>query len=242
MSGSGETLVFDIETNGLLNTVSMIHCIVTQEVSTGEVKLYYGEREIYNGLLSLYHADCIIGHNIISYDIPAIRKFYPKWNYKSLYDTFILSCLFDPDRRNHTIESYSGGQKVANSDWSCLTYNMIDRCVLDVMINTRIWMAFKERTLSEMWAPAISLEQEVAGNHSRQVAAGVDFDGVRARRTIECLDAELGALIELIEDRMTPRCVEGGAYKRIFKKDGTLLQYVTNYFEGDAISIREDKL
>lgn len=229
-------LVFDIESNGLLEEGTEIFCIVTQDVDTLEVKQYYeSEKEIYQGLLELYNADCIIGHNIISFDIPFIQKFYPKWRCKDKIDTFICSSIFDPERKAHSLESYLGGLKVFIDDWSCLTYEVLDRCTIDVIGNTRLYHTFKDRIESKMWKEAIKLEQQVAENHVKQVRAGVDVDIPLVHSTIECLDAELEALRELIEDQMAYRCMPGGQYKKVFKKDGDLQHYVKGYFK-EAIS------
>lgn len=229
------TLVFDVEANGFLDATKM-HCIVTQDVDTMEIKTYYeSEDEIYKGLLALYNADCIIGHNIISFDIQLIKKFYPKWTCKSRIDTFILSSIFSPERFSHSIESYSSGRKVHIQDWSCLTYEILDRCVIDVIVNTEIYHSFVDRISMDMWKNAIELEQEVAENHTKQLKAGVDVDMERLMGTLGCLDAELEALRSLIEKDVPYRCLPGTQYKKLFKKDGELLPYVYKYFEEDAV-------
>ena len=71
------SLIFDIETNGLLHDVSTIHCLAIHDLSTGQTIAYNdtGSSEpISRGLQRLQDADCIIGHNIIGYDVPVIRK------------------------------------------------------------------------------------------------------------------------------------------------------------------------
>ena len=69
MSGGGRW-GFDLESNGLLDTIHTIWCIVCREVDTGEVR-QFGPSEIQGALELLSAADEIIGHNIINYDIPA---------------------------------------------------------------------------------------------------------------------------------------------------------------------------
>ena len=74
------SLIFDIETNGLLHDVSTIHCLAIHDLSTDQTLAYNdtGSSEpISRGLQRLQDADRIIGHNIIGYDIPVIRKLYP---------------------------------------------------------------------------------------------------------------------------------------------------------------------
>lgn len=238
------TLVFDIETNGLLHCKKeekgdKIHCIVTQDAETLEVLQYYADdKEIYKGLLSLYNADCIVGHNILNFDIPFIQSLFPRWKYKNAYDTFLLSCLFNSNRapNAHSIEAYSGGRKVPITDWRCLTYEILDRCTIDVIVNTEIYLDFLPRIQEERWKEAIQLEQQVAINHVKQVAAGVDVDIPLLLHTVECLDAELEALGSLIEDNIKYRCIPGEQYKKVFKKDGDLQPYVKNYFDGEVAS------
>jgi len=232
------TLYFDLESDGLLSTLTKIHCIVTEDLDTGEINAYYeNPREIYHGLLALYQADRIVGHNIISYDIPAIRKLHPKWHCKSYDDTFILSCILRPLRPSHSIESYANGMKVENEDWSCLTMNMLDRCVIDTKVGASIYRGLlKEIQSTTDWDEAIKLEYQVAENHVKQVEAGVDIDIPLVHSTIECLDAELEALTQCINAHLPYRVVRAkDNYKKIFKKNGDLQSYVKNYFSPEEV-------
>ena len=230
-------LYYDLEADGLLPTLTKIHCVVTEDLDTGEINAYYEDhRDIYHGLLALYQADKIVGHNIISYDIPAIKKLYPRWKYKSYDDTFILSCLIRPLRPAHSIESYSEGLKVENEDWSCLTMNMLDRCVIDTMVGANVYRGLlKEIQATTDWDEAIKLEYEVAENHVKQVAAGVDVNVELVHKTIECLDCELDALTECIESHLPYRVVRAkDNYKKVFKKNGDLPDYVKAYFNPEV--------
>lgn len=228
------TLVFDIECNGFLNDLNTIHCIVTEDVDTGEIEAYYGgDREIRIGLDKLYLADKIVGHNIITYDIPAIKKLYPQWDYNSLDDTFLLSCILHPERQSHSIEAYSGGLKVKNKDYSCLTYNLLDRCVIDTKVCANIYRdQLKILSSTSDYNNAIKLEYQVAKNHVRQVRAGVDFDLELAYKTLECLDAELeglrGCIYNILPYRMV---VDKHQYKRFFLKNGEIDKNVRNYLQ-----------
>ena len=70
-------LVFDIETNGLLDTVDKVHCLVIKDTETGEVQSFR-PHQIEEGVavLSSALADgvTIAGHNIIDYDLPVLSK------------------------------------------------------------------------------------------------------------------------------------------------------------------------
>lgn len=236
------TLIFDLEADNFYPALTKIHCIVTEDYDTGEIEAYYeNEKQIYQGLLSLYNADKIVGHNIIGFDIPAIKKLYPRWKYKSLDDTFLLSCILNPLRLAHSIESYSNGTKVANEDWTCLTHNMLDRCVIDTHVGTKIYRDFRKVLDStDDYDDTIDLEYRTAINHLRQLDAGVDVDVPLVMSTLECLDAELEALSGCIKDRLPYRCIHDKSnYKKIFNKDGSLNHHILTYFKGEAEALND---
>lgn len=68
-------LIFDLETDGLLDALTKIHCIWIEDVETGE-RVGYGPNmiDIARAGMRLRQADRIIGHNILKFDIPAINK------------------------------------------------------------------------------------------------------------------------------------------------------------------------
>ena len=96
------TLIFDIETNGLLRDTTKIHCLVIYDteqnklISCTDNDSKYPSIEF--GLKLLMEADEIAGHNIIKFDLPAIQKLYPNFNIKGqIYDTLLVSKLAYPD-------------------------------------------------------------------------------------------------------------------------------------------------
>ena len=59
----------------------------------------------------LAQADCIIGHNIIGYDIPAIKKLYPKWKTKAtLIDTIVIAKVAYPDIKSSDYGRFRAGK------------------------------------------------------------------------------------------------------------------------------------
>ena len=94
-------LIFDLETNGLLSDVTTIHCLAIHDLDTKETYSYNdtGNQEpISRGIQRLQDAKVIIGHNIIGYDLPVIRKLYPWFDCSSVVvDTLLLSRLYHSD-------------------------------------------------------------------------------------------------------------------------------------------------
>ena len=90
-------LIFDIETDNFLDKCTKIHCIVAKDYDTGTVHTF-NPATIKLGLEFISKADVLIGHNIIDFDIRAIKKLYPKWNTGAyLYDTLIVAKYAFPD-------------------------------------------------------------------------------------------------------------------------------------------------
>lgn len=93
-------LIFDIETDGLLDTMTKIHCL---SISDGHHNITgYRPEEVEAGVKRLWEAvnngEGICGHNIINFDIPAIHKIYPWFEIprdkrKFVVDTLVLARL-----------------------------------------------------------------------------------------------------------------------------------------------------
>lgn len=114
---SGGRWVFDLESNGLLDTIHTIWCIVCRNIDTGEVR-QFGPSDITLALELLASADEIIGHNILDYDIPAIQIVYPGWTYKGkATDTLVLSRLIHGDLYNDDAERNYGPDKFPKKLW-----------------------------------------------------------------------------------------------------------------------------
>ncbi len=90
-------LVFDAETNGFLEHLTKIHCIVIYNNTTEETARYRGDT-LRAGLLRLQDAELIAGHNVLAFDIPAFQKVYPWFMPRGkVFDTHVVSRLIYPD-------------------------------------------------------------------------------------------------------------------------------------------------
>lgn len=98
------SLIFDLETDGLLYDLTRIHCLVIYDCEADQTLVYNDEgskEPIVRGISRLEEADCIVGHNIIGYDIPAIQKLYNWFKPPEVViDTLLLSRLYHADLLN----------------------------------------------------------------------------------------------------------------------------------------------
>jgi len=98
-------LIADLETDGLLDTVSRIHCLVTRDADTGEVRAYHGNEEITprngsvaDGVRAVAHAAVRAGHNWANYDELVLDKFFPGWkNGGRVLDTLVGATVVFPN-------------------------------------------------------------------------------------------------------------------------------------------------
>lgn len=111
-------LIFDIETDNYLESCTKIHCISAQDYDTGKV-YEFRPKEIKKGLQFLKDADILIGHNILDFDIRAIKKLYPKWKTDAkLFDTLIAAKFVYPDIKD---KDFRRLRKVMNKPQSMRT-------------------------------------------------------------------------------------------------------------------------
>ena len=104
-------MIFDLETNGLLNDATRIHCVSLnwedidhsesfndERYAESPKDLPMGTHSITTALGWLEVADVLVGHNIIGFDIPVIKNIY-HWFTPSgiIMDTLLLSRLYHPN-------------------------------------------------------------------------------------------------------------------------------------------------
>jgi len=141
-------LIIDIETNGLLNTldksneVSKIFCIVTKDLSTGEI-VTYTQEECYTNFKPSPNT-IFIGHNILSYDLRVLAKIL---NYRhpasKCIDTLILSQLFNPIReKGNSLAAWGerlGFPKMPSPNFEYYTEEMLEYCINDVQLTAKLY-------------------------------------------------------------------------------------------------------
>jgi len=165
-------LLFDLESTGLLRQGSTIHCIVVRDGSDGNTHVFdhKPERAVIQGVKMLEQASCLIGHNIINYDIPLIKEQYPDFDPKGeVLDTLVLSRLYYPniidrdyERRpqgmpqrlygRHSLESwgyrlkcFKGDFGKHEGDWSTYTPEMLDYCIQDTEVTLKLYALLQRR-------------------------------------------------------------------------------------------------
>ena len=216
-------LVFDIETDDLHAT--KVWCLVAQNLDSGEI-FKFPPSKLEEGYKLLTTADTLIGHNIIGFDIPIVEKFGNiNLSDKKIIDTLVLSRLFNPTREGgHSLETWGyklGYPKIEFEDYLNYTSDMLNYCVRDVQLNTRVMHELQKE--SKGFSPqSIDIEQGVAKIMKQQEQDGFAFD---MQASLSLL-AELREKMQKIEDEVhstfKPKWVDTKEVSPYIKKDGNL--------------------
>ena len=237
-------LIFDLEGDGLYEQVTRVHCIATKDIRKGTTLSWHDDPRlpragtVAEGLVYMSTASRLIGHNIIGYDFPVLKKLYG-WEYKgAVTDTLILSRLFQPDREGfHSLDAWGkrlGYPKVVVTRWDIFDAHIMLRCTDDVEINHLTLKALRAEVRGQDWGESIELEHRVAKIMSQQEINGVHFNTSMARRGV----AHLETMIEQADIILEPFAMhevkaKGSVVLRPWRMDGSYSMRARNLLGTD---------
>jgi DNA polymerase I-like protein with 3'-5' exonuclease and polymerase domains len=219
-------LIFDIETDGLLDEVTKVHCIVTQCTKTGVQFKFFGDT-LKEGVALLRESPEIGGHNIIGYDLPVLKKLYD-FDYKGeAFDTLVASRLIYPNLKekdilkrtvdNRSIGSHSlkaWGQRLnynkgaygeQEDAWSEFTPEMLEYCAQDVALNVKLYELIQRKRYP---TEPMQLEHDMARLLLQQQNIGFPFDVEAAQKLYTKLSARKLEIETELVNTLEPTIVE----------------------------------
>ena len=237
-------VVFDIETDGLLDTVSKFWC----------GHCYDSVDEAYHGFKSLdsfchflenkaVQGYTLVGHNVIKYDIPALKKlmgrdfdFDPR---NVVLDTLVLGRLIYSNIKDidiglmkagrlpkkyygsHSLKAYGyrmgeykGDYGEAEDAWESFTPEMFDYNKQDVVVTLKL---FEKLMAKDYPTEAIKLEHDIAWVMAKQERNGFCFDNEKA----VALYSELVGKRSQLESELVSAFGSWKVYKgvKVYKRD-----------------------
>jgi DNA polymerase-1 len=196
-------ILFDIETNGLLDELNVVHSLVILDLDTDEMVScadQEGYPSILQGLTYLEKAELLVGHNIQGFDLPALEKVYGFTAACPIHDTLLLSRLVWPDLKNndfnfvrkhedfpknligsHSLKAW--GLRLSNhkddysGGWEAWSKDMQDYCEQDCRANKTFYDKILSKNPSE---ESVTLEHEFAHIIRMQERHGFVFDENKA--------------------------------------------------------------
>lgn len=200
-------LMFDIEANGLLEEATVVHCIVAIDVDTRE-EYIFDNNHIQHGLEKLREADVLCGHNILTYDLPLLKKLYQFTFNGRVDDTLVGSKLRYPRRTRHSLGSWGqtfvklgwmGKGKYEQPDFDHYIPAMLDYCIQDVKVNLKL-LEVLEKGKFDFEADYVRLEHDTVLTQNKSAEYGVCFDLPNASKLIAEVIEELNEIQSEVED------------------------------------------
>ena len=192
-------VALDIETDAIDATV--IHCIVAQDLASGDVKKWYGDN-IKDFAAWSDNVDIFVMHNGVSFDAPVLNKLTgSNIPLRKVRDTLILSQLLDPSLEGgHSLAAWGerlGFPKIEYKDFSSFNEEMLTYCVNDVELTVKLYQHLLPM-LKKYSKKSIELEHQVRAIVDRQEHNGFKLNVVEA----SCLVARLTQEAVAIEREM----------------------------------------
>lgn len=232
--------IFDIEANGLLDSVTKIHCLSYRILDEQYNDVSYGHYTDAFNIINFFFQDYIyVGHNIIRYDIPVIEKLYGVDLSKiQLIDTLGLSWYLYVEREKHGLAQYGEIFKVPKpviEDWNNLSIeDYLNRCDTDVVINSFLFVD-EMNFLNELYDDPqhiISYLNFKLDCLREQEHYGIKLDTRRCEETLNNFEFILQEKIDKLSNAM-PKDLGVVLKKKpdnLYKKDGSLSQRGINWF------------
>lgn len=205
------SLVLDIEANALDNP-TVIHCICTVDLSTGEEREFVGQ-DLESFLDYAENYTVWIGHNIIGYDYPTITKILGEKSPKQLHDTLTMSRLYNYNiEGGHSLRAWGVRLKFLKGDftgpWDSYSSAMLVYCKQDVALTKKLYEELTKRMPYQEWRDAYHLEwytQWVLGEASKR---GFAYDKEQADQYKVALELQIEKIDQDLVSLFPPKVIQ----------------------------------
>lgn len=224
-------LIFDIETDGLLDTLTKIHCMCIKDTKTNQMYRYTPDTIVEGVKKLMTEGATICGHNIIAFDIPAIQKLYPWFKVKKdkvidtlVYARLVFSEINYIDNKltrkkilptklygSHSLKAYGyrlgvlkgtyASDYEADDVWAVFNEEMLDYNEQDVVVTEALYNKCRKKETSEQ---ALSLEHKAQWLMVKMEHNGFTFDKGKALSLLSTLQQKQNIAVEQLKE-LVPR-------------------------------------
>ena len=206
-------LFLDIETPIFINGIlpNKIWCLVT--ICDKGNTVHYTADDIHKFQNVAINYSEFIGHNIIGFDAPVIKKVLGVDLFKigKVTDTIILSRLFNPVREGgHSLKAFGlkfGYKKFDFNDFSKFSQEMLRYCIRDVKLLIQVYTLLNRQGIN-FSKESIELEHEVAKIITQQVSNGFLLDQEKAHLLLARLQQRIAEVQTRVWETFTPLKIE----------------------------------
>jgi DNA polymerase I-like protein with 3'-5' exonuclease and polymerase domains len=214
-------LIFDIETDDL--NATKVWCLVAKEVN-GE-SFRFGPDKIEEGLDLLKSAELLIGHNIIGFDLPVLKRLYDFNHSGKIIDTLVMSRLYNPVRENgHSLKTWGyrlGVYKQEQPEFQNYSPKMLNYCEQDVILNEAVYKHLVNEGMG-FSKQSFEIEQMTASIMNEQEQTGFYFDTKQAMTLLSKLKQKMSNVEDEVQQTFKPKWIDDKQVLPYIKKNGEL--------------------
>lgn len=195
--------ILDLECDNLLDKVTKIHCIVMKDINTNEV---FTDTNVC--VEKIKEAKMLIGHNIIAFDMPVIKKILNIKTKAELFDTLVATRLIfahikEVDFKlmhngfpknligSQSLKAWGYRLKMHKGEkpqsWDTFTPEMLKYCEQDVHVTHTLYNKILSKEYSE---ESLKLEHDVQLLCTEMMSNGIGFDTAAAKKLYASLSDE----------------------------------------------------
>ena len=210
--------ILDIETNGLLDEATNVHCIVAYDIDGKKPYVFKGDECRARFPNFARNVSQFIMHNGLSFDAPMLNKLCgTEIKDNSILDTLILSQLFNPMRDGgHSLESWGERfefPKGSIENFDYYTEEMLEYCKQDVNITYKLYNYLKEEG-SKFSKRSIDLEHRIRKIINDQENFGFYLDIPYATTFMASLQDRSQNIYNQLQEVFPPIVTTGRVHKR----------------------------
>jgi len=210
--------ILDIETNGLLDEATNVHCIVAYDIDGKKPYVFKGDECRARFPNFARNVSQFIMHNGLSFDAPVLNKLLDaEISPSKIIDTLILSQLFNPMRDGgHSLESWGERfefPKGSIENFDYYTEEMLEYCKQDVNITYKLYNYLKEEG-SKFSKRSIDLEHRIRKIINDQENFGFYLDIPYATTFMASLQDRSQDIYNQLQEVFPPIVTTGRVHKR----------------------------
>ena len=229
-------LFFDVETTEIEDFTRLsgnitVHCLSIFDLASTKVVTFHGD-SIRQGVTMLEEADEIVGHNIIGFDIPVLKKVYRFAPKGRVFDTLLMARVEHPDtmqddyaeqftgaglpkklRGSHSLEAWGhrlgipkGAYGKEDNAWDTYNEEMREYCEQDCLVTHRLWDFIQNECKTPDQVRII--EHTFAHIIRQQEQRGFAFDTDKAEQLIAKLSVRRAEIKDELQKMFDPTIEE----------------------------------